>query len=99
MEYMIGDVIGEFKKSGDPDGGYTRELNRLYLVKGRIPASGGWQIICLDDLGYEKGIPEKEIEAGNGHYIKGGERIVLHQAGLDEEALPWADLRELRREA
>lgn len=83
MEYKIGDVIAEFKKSDDPDEEYTRKISRLLLVKGRIPANGDWQIICLDDIGFQREIPETELEANNGHYITGGENIVRYEAGLE----------------
>lgn len=82
MEYKIGDVIAEFKKSEDPDEEYTKKLQRLLLVKGRIPANGDWQIVCLDDLGFQREIPERELEANDGHYITGGENIVRYEAGL-----------------
>lgn len=83
MEYKIGDVIAEFKKSDDPDEEYTRKISRLLLVKGRIPANGDWQIVCLDDIGFQREIPERELEANDGHYITGGENIVRYEAGLE----------------
>lgn len=83
MEYKIGDVIAEFKKSEDPDEEYTKKLQRLLLVKGRIPANGDWQIVCLDDIGFQREIPERELETKNGHYIVGGDNIVRYEAGLE----------------
>lgn len=83
MKYKIGEVIAEFKKSEDPDEEYTRKIDRLMLVKGRIPANGDWQIVCLDDIGFQREIPERELETKNGHYIVGGENIVRYEAGLE----------------
>lgn len=93
----IGDVIGEFRQNEEPEGGYTNRLKYLYLVKGRLPDDGDWQIVCIQDSGFEERIPETQLETGeaSGRYAIGGYDIVMRAAKMIPPAL---DLLECRRE-
>lgn len=96
MRLNIGDVIVEFRESGDIDGEYTTRIKRVYLVQGTVPSNGDWQAVCLTDTGYTENIPYADLISGNGRYVIGGERAVMHAAGLLEER-PALDLDEVER--
>lgn len=96
MRLNIGDVIVEFNKSEDADDEYTRHICRIFLVEGSIPGNGDWQAVCLTDTGYTRNIPYADLISGNGRYVIGGERAVMHAAGLVEER-PALDLDEVER--
>lgn len=84
MTINMGDTIAEFKESTEAEGGYSTRIKRLYVVQGRIPADGGWQLICLSDTGFQENLPKADVEANDGRYIVGGREIVFHAAGFDE---------------
>lgn len=96
MELNIGDVIVEFRESGDIDGEYTTRIKRVYLVQGTVPSNGDWQAVCLTDTGYTENIPYAKLTSGSGQYVVGGERAVLHAAGL-ADTKPEIDLNEVER--
>ena len=97
MVTHTGEVIGEFREDKDSaEGGYTNQPREFFLIKGRIPADGDWQAVCLTELGYEKRIPEAELDDGSGKYVVGGYEIIMRAAGLRAETL---DLRKIRTQA
>lgn len=88
------EVIGEFEENKEPEGGYTDRLCELYLVKGRIPADGDWQAVCISHFGFEKRIPETEIESTTGKYVLGAYEIIMRTAGLRR---PELDLEKVKK--
>ena len=87
MVLNIGQVVGEFRESNEPEGGYTRKLKRLMLIKGRLPQNGAWEVVVLTDTGFTDCINENDLEANDGRYVVGGSDIIMHEAGLDGDPI------------
>lgn len=100
MVTHIGEVIAEFRENKEVEGGYTDQPREFFLIKGRIPADGDWQAVCLSELGYEKRIPESALDDGSGKYVVGGYEIIMRAAGLRAETTEMTfDLRKIRTQA
>ena len=90
-----GQVVGKFKENPEAEGGYTDELESLYLIIGTIPAKGDWQIVTLNHWGSKREIPEADLKTRE--YEVGGYEIVMRNAGLQGKDKPAAlDLTTLR---
>lgn len=88
-----GQVVGKFKENPEAEGGYTDELESLYLIIGTIPAKGDWQIVTLNHWGSRREVPEADLNTRE--YEVGGYEIVMRNAGLQEDK-PALDLTTLR---
>ena len=83
---LLGQVVGEFRKDeSSPDDVYTNNLKGLAIIKAVYPGKGGWNVVMLTDCGFEKTVPLDEIVSSDKRYYIGAPRIIMHEAGLDED--------------